>query len=259
MQRPNIDDVAKFLLQYASNMLSVGTYTARVDRCVGRIAKAYGYDVSLSAFTKHFSISIVDISDSSNFRTYVKTMPNSFISFRLISDLSALSWQIYDEKFELEKAKAYFDIIMRFTHNEAKKTLLFISIANAAFCRLFGGDMGGMASVFVATFVGFFIRITLTKFNINLKLQYILVSFVSSFIAYLGILFGFSLTPDITIGSSVLYLIPGVRLINSIFDILNENVLVGISRGISTGLLIFCIAIGVYITISISNIGILNV
>jgi len=65
--------------------------------------------------------------------------------------------------------------------------------------------------------------------------------------------------PDVAVGSSILFLIPGVWLINSVFDILNENMLVGISRGLNTGLLIICIAIGLFLTLSISNLGLVNV
>ena len=52
-------------------------------------------------------------------------------------------------------------------------------------------------------------------------------------------------TGDVAIGSSIFFLIPDVFLINSISDILNDNTLVGISRAVSTGILILCIAVGV--------------
>ena len=256
--KPDIQEVTDFLVEYALKMLSIGTYTARIERCVGRIAKAYGYDVSLTIFVKHFIISVLDPNDNSMRRTYVKTSFAAPVSFNLISDLSALSWQIYDEKISLFAAKTFFSEIIASEKKDFKKTLLFMGFGNAAFCKLFEGDLGSMISVLVATFIGFYMRHLLTKFKINLKLQYIIVSFLVSFIAYLGVLFGISNTPDVAIGASVLFLMPGVLMINSVFDILNENMLVGISRGLNTGLLIICIAIGVYMTLVISNTGLLN-
>lgn len=256
--KPDIQEVTDFLVEYALKMLSIGTYTARIERCVYRIANAYGYDVSLTIFVKHFIISVLDPDDNSMRRTYVKTSIAAPISFNLISELSALSWQIYDEKIPLAMAKKFFTGIVSGENRDFKKTLLFMSFANAAFCKLFEGDFGSILSVFVATFIGFYMRHLLTKYKINLKVQYIVISFVSSFIAYLGVYFGISNTPDVAIGASILFLMPGVLLINSVFDILNENMLVGISRGLNTGLLIICIAIGVYITLAISNIGLLN-
>ena len=253
--RPQIQELTNFLSEYAAKMLSIGTYTARIERCVCRIAGAYGYEASLMIFVRHFIISVMDPADNSIRRTYVKTGATARISFNLISELSALSWEIYDEKIPLARAKAAFAEILASQKKSFAKTLVLLSVANAAFCELFGGGGGAMALVFAATAFGICARHLLSKLKINLKIQYIAVSFAVSFIVSLGARYGLSETPDVAVGSSILFLIPGVWLINSVFDILNENMLVGISRGLNTGLLIICIAIGLFLTLSISNLG----
>lgn len=257
--RPQIQELTNFLSEYAAKMLSIGTYTARIERCVCRIAGAYGYEASLMIFVRHFIISVMDPADNSIRRTYVKTGAAARISFDLISELSALSWEIYDEKIPLARARAAFAEILASQKKSFAKTLILLSVANAAFCELFGGDGGAMALVFAATAFGICARYLLSRLKINLKIQYIAVSFAVSFIVSLGARYGLSATPDIAVGSSILFLIPGVWLINSVFDILNENMLVGISRGLNTGLLIICIAIGLFLTLSISNLGLVNV
>ncbi len=257
--RPQIQELTNFLSEYTAKMLSIGTYTARIERCVRRIADAYDYEASLMIFVRHFIISVMDPADNSIRRTYVKTGAAAQISFDLISELSALSWEIYDEKIPFARAKAAFAEILASQKKSFAKTLVLLSVANAAFCELFGGDGGAMALVFAATAFGICARYLLSKLKINLKIQYIAVSFAVSFIVSLGARYGLSATPDIAVGSSILFLIPGVWLINSVFDILNENMLVGISRGLNTGLLIICIAIGLFLTLSISNLGLVNV
>ena len=257
--RPQIQELTNFLSEYAAKMLSIGTYTARIERCVCRIAGAYGYEASLMIFVRHFIISVMDPADNSIRRTYVKTGAAAQISFDLISELSALSWEIYDEKIPLARARAAFTQILTSQKRNFAKTLILLSVANAAFCELFGGDSGAMALVFAATAFGICARYLLSRLKINLKIQYIAVSFAVSFIVSLGARYGLSATPDVAVGSSILFLIPGVWLINSVFDILNENMLVGISRGLNTGLLIICIAIGLFLTLSISNLGLVNV
>ena len=257
--RPQIQELTNFLSEYTAKMLSIGTYTARIERCVRRIADAYDYEASLMIFVRHFIISVMDPADNSIRRTYVKTGAAARISFDLISELSALSWEIYDEKIPLARARASFAEILASQKKSFAKTLVLLSVANAAFCELFGGDGGAMALVFAATAFGICARYLLSKLKINLKIQYIAVSFAVSFIVSLGARYGLSATPDIAVGSSILFLIPGVWLINSVFDILNENMLVGISRGLNTGLLIICIAIGLFLTLSISNLGLVNV
>lgn len=257
--RPQIQELTNFLSEYTAKMLSIGTYTARIEHCVRRIADAYDYEASLMIFVRHFIISVMDPADNSIRRTYVKTGAAAQISFDLISELSALSWEIYDEKIPLARARAAFAEILTSQKRNFAKTLILLSIANAAFCELFGGDGGAMALVFAATAFGICARYLLSKLKINLKIQYIAVSFAVSFIVSLGARYGLSATPDVAVGSSILFLIPGVWLINSVFDILNENMLVGISRGLNTGLLIICIAIGLFLTLSISNLGLVNV
>ena len=257
--RPQIQELTNFLSEYTAKMLSIGTYTARIERCVRRIADAYDYEASLMIFVRHFIISVMDPADNSIRRTYVKTGAAAQISFDLISELSALSWEIYDEKIPFARAKAAFAEILASQKKSFAKTLILLSVANAAFCELFGGDGGAMALVFAATAFGICARHLLSRLKINLKIQYIAVSFAVSFIVSLGARYGLSATPDVAVGSSILFLIPGVWLINSVFDILNENMLVGISRGLNTGLLIICIAIGLFLTLSISNLGLVNV
>ena len=126
--RPQIQELTNFLGEYTAKMLSIGTYTARIERCVCRIAGAYGYEASLMIFVRHFIISVMDPADNSIRRTYVKTGAAARISFDLISELSALSWEIYDEKIPLERARAAFAEILA----SQKKSLPKLSFCSAS-------------------------------------------------------------------------------------------------------------------------------
>ncbi|TKX32089.1 threonine/serine exporter family protein [Campylobacter estrildidarum] len=258
MQKPDIQSLTNFLIVYTKTLLGAGTYTSRVAKCVGRIAEVYGYEININFFFHHITLNIVDKNDNSIHRTYV--IPNDYasINFKIILDLSALSWAIYDHKYDLEKAKAIFE---QTTHQEKHSfivTLLFVSIANSAFCRLFGGDFGSGVLVCFGTFLGLILRFVLTKIKIDLRIQYIICSFVSSGFVFLGLDMGYTNTSDVALGSSILYLIPGVFFINSVIDILKNHILMGISRIVSVGILISCIALGIYMTLSLSDFGILQ-
>ncbi|EAI6214535.1 threonine/serine exporter, partial [Campylobacter jejuni] len=122
----------------------------------------------------------------------------------------------------------------------------------------FGGDFGAGNLVFFATFVGLLLRYILTKAKIDLRIQYILCSFISSWFVFFGLDMGYTNTSDVALGSSILYLIPGVFFINSVIDILKDHILMGLSRIISVAILICCIALGIYMTLSISDFGILR-
>lgn len=259
MEKNNIHQIGNFLELYTASLIANGAYTSRVDRCVERIAKAFGYEVNLSIFLKHTTLIIVDKQDYSNRKTqFISSLPMS-LNFSLVSDLSALSWKIYDQKLSLEKSFQELHIILSNKIFSYVSRLFWISMANMAFCKLFEGDFWALIAVFIATFIGFNFKAILQNFRIDIRVQYVATSFLASFIAYLFGHFHLTSTPDIAIGTSILFLVPGVYLINSIIDIFQENILVGISRAINMGVLIVCMAVGVYLALVISNTSIINV
>lgn len=258
MQKPYIQELTDFLILYTTTLLSAGTYTARVAKCVGRIAEVYGYEININFFFHHITLNVVDKNDNSIQRTYVIPNHHAHINFKLIFELSALSWAIYDHKYGLEKAKRVFEQISRQKKYSYWFNLLFVSVANSAFCRLFGGDFGAGILVFFATFLGLFLRFVFTRVKIDLRIQYVLCSFISSWFVFFGLDRGYTSTADVALGSSILYLIPGVFFINSVIDILKDYILMGLSRIISVGILVCCIALGIYMTLSISDFGILK-
>ena len=99
--------------------------------------------------------------------------------------------------------------------------------------------------------MGFWVRQELTKYHLNHMVIFVVCSFIASIIAAAGVRYGLGTTQDIALGTSVLYLIPGVPLINSILDILEGHVLVGFSRLINAMILIICIALGLSVTLLI--------
>ena len=59
----------------------------------------------------------------------------------------------------------------------------------------------------------------------------------------------FDCTAETALATSVLYLVPGVPLINGVIDIVEGHVLIGCSRLIGALLLILCIAVGLSVTL----------
>ena len=82
----------------------------------------------------------------------------------------------------------------------------------------------------------------------------IAVSFTASFVSYLiGTFIISTNTLNVAVSTSVLFLIPGVHIINSVTDILDGHVMTGIARAVSAMILVICIAIGLYATLSLTN------
>ena len=177
----------------------------------------------------------------------------------MISELSSLSWQIHDHDISLKEANLRFEHIMQVKNYGFWSSLFFASAANTAFCKLFNGDVGALLCVFMGTAAGFITRYILHKYKIDIRAMYIIVSFISSFVAYIGVHFGITSTPEIAVGLSILYLIPGVQIINALCDLLHEYTLMALSRGVNMAIFLICIAVGAYLTLSIAQVNVIKV
>ncbi len=246
-----IQELSNFLLDYATTLMAVGSHTSRIVKNVTRIAESFGFGVDMTIFQRNITMTVKHTEDYSARRTYVRRIPAMAVNFRTISDLSALSWETYDHRLELHDLQLKFNTIVHTPHMSRWTVLFLVACANATFCRLFGGDPIAMGWVWTATLTGFFVRQELTKLQLNHMVIFIICSFIASLIAALGGFCNLGDTQDIAIGTSVLYLIPGVPLINSILDILEGHVLVGLSKTINATILIICIALGLSMTLII--------
>lgn len=253
--KENIDLVTDFLADYAAELISYGSHTARVRRCVLRMANSYGYTVSTSFFLDHINISVFDPAVNLIKRSYIKSVEQSHVNFRGISELSALSWEVYEDNISIKEARKYFNLIKQPKPKKHLLLILMISLSLASFTRLFGGDLGSSFAVFVGTFLGANLRDFLIKKRFDIRAVFIFVSFISSYIAYLGFYFGLSQTPLAALSASTLYLFWGIPLLNAVYDILNNETLIGLAKLIRVCIMTLCVSLGIYFTLLISKIG----
>ncbi len=244
-----VRELSNLLLDYSSTLMGCGVHTSRLARNVARIAESYGYETEMTVFRRHITMSILHREDDTIRRTSVRKIDHGPINFEFISRLSALSWEAYDNPMPFDELQRKYEAIVSKPRLSAWVVLLLVSLANASFCRLFGGDFVAMGIVFVATLAGFFLRQQLTLRRMNQMAVVAICSLIASLIGSIGLRYGLGTTPQTALASSVLFLIPGVPLINSIVDILEGYILAGISRAIHAGILIICIAIGLSVSL----------
>lgn len=252
-----VRELSNFLLDFATTLMGAGVHTSRVVRNVSRIAESFGYVVEMTIFQKHVTMNILHRQDDSIRRTSVRTIPAAAFNFNTISKLSSLSWQAHDDRLSLKELKKAYAEIVAEPRLSRWWVLLLVSLANASFCRLFGGDPTAMGLVFAATLVGFFVRQEMTARHINHMAVFVVSAFVASMITGIGVWQHLGTTPQTALGTSVLFLIPGVPLINSILDLLEGHILVGISRAVNACILIICISLGLLATLLILRLNLL--
>ncbi|MDR0431308.1 MAG: threonine/serine exporter family protein [Tannerellaceae bacterium] len=240
----NLCDVEEFIAEYAAHMMGCGIHTSRVIRSAKRIGEAYGYVVKISVFQKSL---ILTLKDEHNPCSEVVDIPSLPISFEHNSELSALSWETYDDHLPLDILRGKYNRIISAPPIHPPIVLLFASLANASFCRLFGGDWCSMGIVFLATVAGLFLKQKMSASGINHYIVFIASALAASLCASTSLIF--DTTSDIALATSVLFLVPGVPLINGVIDIVEGHTLTGFARLTQAALLIICIAIGLSSTL----------
>ena len=155
---------------------------------------------------------------------------------------------------KLQTERRYDEIVAR-PRLDPIFTLILVGLANASFCRLFGGEWCAVGIVFTATLLGFYLKQRMQAKGFNHYVIFIASAFAASMYASVAMIF--DTTSEIAIATSVLYLIPGVPLINGVIDIVEGHVLNGIARLTSALMLIVCIAVGLACTLMIVKNGLL--
>ena len=241
-------DILGFIAEYATYQLGSGVHTSRVIRNAQRIGEALGVDVQLSSFQKSTILTVLD-TVSGESATRVVAIPSLPISFERNSDLSALSWDALDEGLSLDEIRSRYRTLVDKPRMDPIFTLVVVGLANASFCKLFGGDWTAVGIVFTSTLVGFSARQRMQAHAVNHFLVFILSAFLASLCASSAL--GFDCTAEVAIATSPLFLVPGVPLINGVIDIVEGHILIGCSRLINALLLIVCIAVGLSATLMI--------
>lgn len=241
-----LKDITRFLLEYANRLMGSGVHTSRVVRNTHRIGQSLDVEAAVSVMQNNL---IVNVRDPESREVYneMAAIPAFPISFELNAELSALSWDAYDNHLSLaELRKKYEQIIIR-PKMDPLCTLFLVAFANASFCALFGGDWTSRGIVFSATLIGFYLRQVMQKRHINHYIVFVVSAFAASLAASSALTL--DTTAEIALATSVLYLVPGVPLLNGVIDIVEGYVLTGCSRLIQALLLIMCIAVGLSCTL----------
>lgn len=253
-QQPTCRQVCLFLADYAAWLLGCGATCIRLEKNVNRIAKAFDKQIDMCIMPRHINITVSSPDRHISF-TAVSSIKCGIISFDINTRLSRLSWEIADRKLDFETADSRFKKIISTPPANKWMVLLLASAANASFCRLFGGDIKAMAIVFIATLAGFYLKQVMLGSHINIRATFIVCAFVSSVLGATDGLFGIGSTPEIAIGTSVLYLVPGIPFLNSFSDMLDGHYVCSFSRFMDAVLLTACLSIGLCGGMVMMNVG----
>lgn len=238
-----LKDVCIFLAKYASVMLGCAATCSRIQKNINRMASVQGFQVELTILPSHCIVTLTDAEGKTySHSSTIAHLPNDYA---LNTRLSHLSWRVAEGKISIQEAAEDFPHLLKSERYYDWVVLWLVSAANAAFCRIFGGDWIAMAIVAVATLVGFTMKILLTREHVNYMLLTVACAFSAAVVGTAGYVFkGITATPDVALATSVLFLIPGIPYINSVNDMLTDHYLCGFARFMKATIITVCITIG---------------
>lgn len=238
-----INRLCKLLLEAGALLMSSGANTSRIRTNIMRMAGAYGYNAELLVTHRALMLTLYDDEQDYFFSRLKRTSPHG-ANFRMVSGISRMSWSIVQEKWSLQQVQAELDRLKSLPHYPRWIILLMVSLAGASFCRLAGGEFTDMVIAFAATGAGLYIRQEAVKRMFNGYICIFFAAFVSSVISGFALKMQIGVHPEYAFATSVLYLIPGIQLINSLSDMLDGNIMNGIVRGFNGLIMSFSIALG---------------
>lgn len=252
--KPTKYELGEMLLEIGSLLMVAGANTKRVKVTTSRIANAFDCDSQLMITNNALMITLTYEQNSKSF-TSVKKVPSMHLNFNLISDISIMSWKIVEEKWSVERINSEIKLLNKKPLYPRFLVIAMVSLAGSAFCRVLGGEAVEMIVCFAGTFFGLYARQETMKLKFNFYLCVFFAALTSSFIVGL---FSF-LNPGTeyihALATSVLFLIPGVPMINCFSDLIDGNILNGTIRGVNVLVIAFAISLGLMVSVLIFNLN----
>jgi uncharacterized membrane protein YjjP (DUF1212 family) len=122
----------------------------------------------------------------------------------------------------------------------------------AFFSQIPGGDWGALGIAFVAAGIGQFLRSLLQAGKLAVAPVTLVCGVLSAFIACFGLRLGLSQTAPATLIASVIYMVPGLPLINGFVDVVSHKYLfVGLERIANAVFLFLVLSIAIALAISV--------
>ena len=163
------------------------------------------------------------------------------INMTTIADVSQLSWRALEQKYETGTFKADLEAMKEKSmqrHYPQWATSLAAGIACGGFCKLFGCDWIAFAYTALAACIGFWVRHGCNRFGVNPYISIAASACIATAAAYWTQVLPGSDTPWFPMIACMLFLVPGVPLINSFDDLMNNYIVSGMTRAMNTMLVV---------------------
>jgi len=253
--RLSIYHFTDIILEITTLLLESGAHCERINRNIQRIAANTSYKIDMLLSFTAVSITITDKDNPHNMITANRRIKHHGAHFGVLTNISLLTWELFDKEISLLELSENIEKVRNIQKHPISLVRLFIGIACGCLCMLSGGDWidGGFA--FIASLIGLTVRQEMVRKGFNLMIAITCSAFITTTISGMNVLFEWGTFPTSSIATAVLFLIPGVPLINAIIDLIEGYIPTGLARGAFGGFILLCIAVGMFLSMALIGIN----
>ena len=230
-------------LDAALLVMKNGGTTIAAARCFNDILGGYGREGVAAVWRLDFVAATA--TENSQPRTYMRPVGPIGVNLVRVSEAVMLGQRAASGELpaahiggEVERASRLPSPYTRWV------TALVAAATGACFSRLPGGDWGSFAIAFVAAGAGQLLRSELQARKLGVAPVMLLSALLSAMIAAFGLRLGYSEVKPATMMASIIYLVPGLALINGFLDVISHRyLLIGIERMFNAAFLFLVLAL----------------
>ncbi|SDH36745.1 Uncharacterized membrane protein YjjP, DUF1212 family [Vibrio xiamenensis] len=240
--------VSRLIAQAGQMLLAHGAESTLVGDIMRRMGIASGMDEVEVALTA--SSLVVTTVYQEHCITTARRCPDRGINMRVVTQVQRICIMMEKRIIDYTLAQSRLNHISPERYNRWI-VVLMIGLSCAAFSRLAGGDWTVFAMTFCASACGMIVRQEIGHRHFNPLLNFAATAFVTTVIAAQSVLHDLGNQPSLVMASSVLMLVPGFPLINSVADMLKGYVDMGIARFVMASLLTLATCLGIIAAMSV--------
>ncbi len=234
------------LLKTGKLLMESGADTNRIERNMKRVAAYMGIPEDKLHLDIRWTMLMVNVSDESHSFSKFQKCEKHAINMTVLSKVSKLSWRAIEKDYSLAEFERELDLIANEPRHYAPYLVaLGGGLACGGFCKLFGSDWYAFIFASVCAFIGLTTRMKCVEHGFNLYMSLGISAFISTCMAYATTYLGWSETPYHPLLACALYIVPGVPLINFVDDMIDNHLLVGMTRAANTAMMLGALTIGI--------------
>ncbi len=248
----NYSRLLQAILDIAEEMLVCGAEVSRVEDSIERMCEAYGCEyMRINAFIITSNIQVTLEDPDGEIITQIRRILRSDVDFDKLDYLNDLSRYICANKPSVDEIRHRFDEVMARRHYPQWVLGLGSALAAGSFAVFFGGTLTDGAAAAVTGIAIMLMLNFLSKFERNQLAKTFITSFVAGVLVFLMIRMGFGNNADKIMIGSIMLLIPGIAMTNSVRDMLIGDIVTGMLRLTNSLLLAAAIACGFALSIMV--------